>query len=384
MFTFKHPTTILIAGPTQCGKTYFLIQALKRMCIQPEPQRIVWVFSEWQKAYDELARDIPQIEFVKNYQPQLHESFDSRVRNLVILDDQMENQEAHKRSSDSIVKFFTQGSHHRNLTVVYIVQNLFNQDKSMRTVSLNAHYIVVFKNPRDGTQIQTLACQMFPGNPAPLLDAFKDATAARDDASRGYLLLDLHPTSCDALRLLTNVLDEQPTAYVPEQYIKQARQGVRTSVPTTMSDYQEHAPPHFEGTLDHLTQRASTSNVPQRGNRNPKKTTIKRTVKYLSVCENPSAYTSVLRGASDDVIRSICNAALNVEQGDVHLTPAQRQLFSKHRKQIAKLTSPSVDIKSKRSVVASQKGGFPFIPILLELRSVHSVESCLEDKRRRY
>lgn len=32
----------------------------------------------------------------------------------------------------------------------------------MRTVSLNAHYIVVFKNARDGTQIQTLAYQMFP------------------------------------------------------------------------------------------------------------------------------------------------------------------------------------------------------------------------------
>jgi hypothetical protein len=193
------------------------------MCIQPDPQRIVWVFSEWQKAYDGLSRDIPQIEFVKNYQPQLYESFDSRVRNLVVLDDQMENRDVHKRSSDSIVKFFTQGSHHRNLTIVYIVQNLFNQDKSMRTVSLNAHYIVVFKNPRDGTQIQTLACQMFPGNPAPLLDAFRDATAPRSDEGRGYLLLDLHPTSCDALRLLTNVLDAQPTAYVPEQYIKEAR-----------------------------------------------------------------------------------------------------------------------------------------------------------------
>jgi hypothetical protein len=222
MFTFKHPTTILVAGPTQCGKTYFLIQVLKHMCIQPEPQRIVWVFSEWQKAYDDLARDMPQIEFVKNYQPQLYESFDSRVRNLVVLNDQMENEDAHMRSSDSVVTFFTQGSHHMNLTIVYIVRNIFNHDKSTRPVSITAHYIVLFKNPRDGTQMQTLACQMFPGKPAPLVDAFRDATAPRCDDGRGYLLLDLHPTSCDALRLLTNVLDAQPTAYVPGQYIKEA------------------------------------------------------------------------------------------------------------------------------------------------------------------
>ena len=226
MFCFKHPTTILIAGPTQCGKTYYFINFLKNKRIQPEPQRLVWVYGEWQNAYAELQRELPQIEFVKNFQPQLYESFDPRVRNLVVLDDQMENRNAHKRGTDSVVKFFTQGSHHRNMTVVYIVQNLFNQDKSMRTVSLNAHYIIVFKNPRDGTQIQTLACQMFPGNPTPLLDAFKDATTVTSDDSgtaRGYLLLDFHPTSCDALRMLTNVFHERPTAYVPQEYIKGAR-----------------------------------------------------------------------------------------------------------------------------------------------------------------
>ena len=223
MFTFKHPTTILIAGPTQCGKTYFFIRALTDQLIQPPPERIVWVFSEWQPAYQVLAQHFPKVEFVKNFNDKLYESFDPATRNLVVLDDQMENQSAHKRSTNSIVKFFTQGSHHRNLTVVYIVQNLFNQDTSMRTVSLNAHYIIVFKNPRDGRQIHTLAGQMFPGDPAPLLAAFKDATRVTQETdSRGYLTLDLHPTSCDAFRLLTDVFDAQPTVYVPSEYISSA------------------------------------------------------------------------------------------------------------------------------------------------------------------
>jgi hypothetical protein len=226
MFCFRHPTTSLIAGPTQCGKTYFFISVQKNKRNQPEPQRIVWVCGEWHSAYAELQRELPQIEFVKNFQPQLCESFDRRVRNLVVLDDQMENRNAHKRGTHSVVKFFIQGSLHRNMTAVYIVQNLFNQDRSMRTVSLNVHCIIVFKNPRDGTLIQTLVCQVFPGNSTPLLDAFKDATTVTSGDSgtaRGNLLLDFHPTSCDALRMLTNIFHERPTAYVPQEYIKGAR-----------------------------------------------------------------------------------------------------------------------------------------------------------------
>ena len=33
---------------------------------------------------DELARDMPEMQFVKNYHPQLYEPFDSRVRTLVL------------------------------------------------------------------------------------------------------------------------------------------------------------------------------------------------------------------------------------------------------------------------------------------------------------
>jgi hypothetical protein len=56
--------------------------------IQPEPQRVVWVYGEWQNACAELRRELLQAEFVKNFQPQLSESFDALVPNLVVLDDQ--------------------------------------------------------------------------------------------------------------------------------------------------------------------------------------------------------------------------------------------------------------------------------------------------------
>jgi hypothetical protein len=218
-FFFKHPTTVVLAGPTQCGKTHFLIRAICEQCFKPEPQRIVWVYGEMQSAYEELARVMPSIEFVKGFTSDLYEAFDPRVRNLLILDDQMENGAAHKRGGNAVTKFFTQGSHHRNLTVVYIVQNLFNQDASMRTISLNTHYMVLFKNPRDATQVRTLGQQMYPDNPRMLVEAYRDATSE----PYGYLLLNLRPDACDALRILTDVFAKQPTAYVPPHTLEKAR-----------------------------------------------------------------------------------------------------------------------------------------------------------------
>jgi hypothetical protein len=91
----------------------------------------------------------------------------------------------------------------------------------------------------------------------------------------------------------------------------------------------------------------------------------KHTIKYLETCTDPHAYTAMARAAPDDTIRAICNAALNVERGDIHLAPDQKVLFHTHRGEIATLTSPRVSLARKRKVIQNQKGGFFFIPALI-------------------
>jgi len=49
----------------------------------------------------------------------------------------------------------------RNVSVVYLSQNLFPENKFARTMRMNAHYMVLFKNPRDATQVANLARQMY-------------------------------------------------------------------------------------------------------------------------------------------------------------------------------------------------------------------------------
>ena len=42
-------------------------------------------------------------------------------------------------------------------------------------MNLNAHYILAFKNPRDVTQIATLAKQMYLGSTKYITEAYQDA-----------------------------------------------------------------------------------------------------------------------------------------------------------------------------------------------------------------
>jgi hypothetical protein len=101
-----------------------------------------------------------------------------------------------------IADLFTKGSHHRNLSIIYIVQNIFHQGKAMRNISPNAHYIVLFKSPRDKRQISMLARQVDPGRVQEFMRSYEDATSR----PHGYLMLDLKPTTDDQQRLKTNVL----------------------------------------------------------------------------------------------------------------------------------------------------------------------------------
>ena len=113
--------------------------------------RIIWYYSQWQRAYTpQLLMMILTIKFIKGIPESLeNESYlDVNICNLIVINDQM----IEARIDNRIVNLFTKGSHHRNLSVIYVVQNLFQQGKGNRSISLNSHSLVLFKNPRDKLQ----------------------------------------------------------------------------------------------------------------------------------------------------------------------------------------------------------------------------------------
>ena len=195
-----HPFTCLVCGPTSAGKSRFVKDLLshKDEMITPPPHEIVWSYGQWQedlKTLDaRLVDGLPDVE-----------TWDPSVRRLLVLDDHM------NETDDRITKIFTQQSHHKNVSVIFITQNLFH--KRARTIHLNAHYLVLFKNPRDATQIAVLARQMSPGNHKYVLDAYKDAT----QRPHGYLLVDLKQATPDLYRLRARIFpSERQEVYIPK------------------------------------------------------------------------------------------------------------------------------------------------------------------------
>ena len=205
-FAFKHPFTMMIAAPTGGGKTWFVKKLLENQSkwIQPPPERIVWLYGQWQPMYEEMRRTIPGIEFVKGIPSNIGEDrfLDPSVRNLLVIDDLMSDATKDTRICD----LFTKGSHHRNLSVLCLLQNLYYRGKENRTMSLNSHYLVLFKNPRDQQQIAVLARQMYPGNLSQnFLEEYKRAT----ERPYGHLVVDLKPDTTDDQRLRANILAEE-------------------------------------------------------------------------------------------------------------------------------------------------------------------------------
>ena len=92
-----------------------------------------------------------------------------------------------------------------NYSVIYIVQNLFHQGKGRRSIGLNSHYLVVFKNPQDELQILTLAKQMHPGQTDFFLNQYVEAFKR----PFGYLVIDLKTITQDNCRPRTNVLPSE-------------------------------------------------------------------------------------------------------------------------------------------------------------------------------
>ena len=80
------------------------------------------------------------------------EEFSDGSSRCMVLDDLMSD----VVKSIDMQNVFTRGSHHNNLTVIYLNQNMYCQGRFSRTLSLNTQYLFLLKCPRDRTQLSLL------------------------------------------------------------------------------------------------------------------------------------------------------------------------------------------------------------------------------------
>jgi len=244
----KAPFTMCISGMTQSGKSTLVKQILiRRNEIIKTPDEspiasVTYCYTEWQAAlFAELKNNVFGIQFHLGLPDQYHDGTDRP--SIVVLDDLM-----HEAAKKDIGAAFTRTSHHRNVSLIILVQNFFH--KNMREITSNCHYIVLMKNPRDSGFVACLGRQMNGNQKNEAMDrAYKDTMMK----PYGHLFIDLTQTQNDKLRIRDNVFPENCKVYIDNGYLlvvkqddykrflndkelKQATGGIPTAQSTSVQD----------------------------------------------------------------------------------------------------------------------------------------------------
>lgn len=127
---------------------------------------------------------------------------------LYILDDSM-----FESQNKAVAMLLTRGCHHQNISVIFITQNIFHQSKYARDISLNFSHLCIMNNPRDRSQFQFLARQLYPECPRELVQVYKQIT----DEPYSYLFIDLNQNTHSLFRFQTDIFNQNySTIFCPQ------------------------------------------------------------------------------------------------------------------------------------------------------------------------
>ena len=298
--------------------------------------RILFYYDEWQEAYRTASKPNAciTIEFREGL-PQIADySRDNDKKKLLILDDLMR-----ESSSDVILHLFTEGSHHKNISVIFITQNVYQKRKAQRDISLNIKYLMLFKNPRDKAQIQHLVRQIHPET--------RFFCATRSSMQRVYsILISLSISRRTAWTSLDFVAMCSPmTRCITHTYqsiLNHADYTTRLSVGKELWSYVKHF---------------SKINLAPLG----------------ALCHGDKEHrTAIVRTADKPLVKCTCECVLNVLQGVVKLSDNTKRQLRRHKCALRKLSDTdrmgNADWSTKKcAIVQSGVSFLPFWPRYSEL-----------------
>ena len=208
---------ITICGPSQSGKSFWIKKLFEHIevMITPETKKIVYLYTHFQdKLYNEMRDEIAKkpgytLEFVNCSKGIPHVS-DIQTNNnddtLIVLDDLMIVAASSKLNQERIDALAVQDVHHRNVSVIYVCQNLAYGNGKLRNLRINSQYYLMFKNLSDCKNIEMV------GRNRGIKSARLD-NVLRDVESNpfGYLLFDNCVKSYSNTRVRTGIFPGEET-----------------------------------------------------------------------------------------------------------------------------------------------------------------------------
>ena len=125
---------------------------------------------------------------------------------FIIFDDMINS-----NSLPDIAQLFTVNGRHMNLSMAFLPQRMFVNNEYFRQISQNCDYFCLFKNPRNSSEIRTLAQQLTPGR-LDLIEIYNQATKP----PFSYLFINLTQNCPPELKYISNIFENIVKVYVVE------------------------------------------------------------------------------------------------------------------------------------------------------------------------
>jgi len=143
---FSHPCQLLIAGATKSGKTTLLMKILqnRQVMLDPVPEEIYW-FYMMDSSIAAVPDTLPDVKLKKGVPSDetIRQIMKAGRPKMIILDD-MQDITMDRAQMKMLDDVLTKVSHHGNLSIVFIVQNLF--PPNMNRIRAQCDEIIIMGN----------------------------------------------------------------------------------------------------------------------------------------------------------------------------------------------------------------------------------------------
>ena len=134
----ENPFRIIIGGGSGCGKTHLLKKIVDKNHFSSSFDKIVYIYPSY---LDDIPVDFDPI---VEYQPSLKDLqyYSNLPKNTLLLFDDMMTECG---TSNDVMKLFSVIARETNISIIFLVQNIYDQTKQLRNIRLNATGFFIFR-----------------------------------------------------------------------------------------------------------------------------------------------------------------------------------------------------------------------------------------------
>jgi len=206
----RHPFRMIISGCSHSGKSYFTSEIIRggSETIDKPPDIVIYC-ARYKSSVPNSIKHI--VQFHQGLpDDDIFEKFNDK-RVLVVLDDM----QIDALRSDVTTNIFLFGRH-SNISVIFMLHNIFPREKNARNISLNANYLVLLKNTRDPSQILTLSRQLQPLEPKFLSKVYFNFV----NKPYSHILIDLNVDTEEYFKYRGNIFSNFQEIYLNERQLE--------------------------------------------------------------------------------------------------------------------------------------------------------------------